>query len=471
MRDNYLRPSAAKKATLKIGDFKGGADLSTDESVLGFARAADCYNFDFSDGTLKTGYGLSAYDGFAGLSLTALWLFMRFDKELNERDDMLIASDSDGWLWYKRQGGLPNRLGEIVLTDVPKFINYRLYGDDVVLICSQQDGMFVWDGASAPYKVESAPDITSLALHYERLFVTVGGEKNAVWFSDDLDPTNWDASLSGGGFIQMLDERGSLNRVISYLNYVYVFRDYGISRITAFGAQTEFSVSNLFVSSGKIYSGSVCLCGDAVIFLAEDGLYMFDGLSANKLLPNLDGLFESGEHSCSFWSAGKYYLAFERKKDGAVVGCESGSYVNNALLVLDVNKGTYALSRGVDIVGFSRADDDGVIAITSGGLTGRVVKCGMLFGTPLPKKWSIPKTDLGDGGQKTVREISVATKYPIDVVVRSDTGEKEVKFSGAVGVKKKRVSFRGRRLGFDILTHSAEADVSRPYFTVVKGGN
>lgn len=204
--------------------------------------------------------------------------------------------------------------------------------------------MYVWDGVNAPYRVENAPDITSMALHYERLFVTVDGEKNAVWFSDDLDPTNWDASLAGGGFIQLIDERGSLNRVISYGGYVYVFRDYGISRITAFGAQTEFSVSNLFVSSGRIYPGSVALCGDTVLFLAEDGLYAFDGVSTVKMLKNLDGLFKNGERSCSYYADGKYYLAFAREETDGKIGCETGAYVNNALLVLDLSSGGYSLS-------------------------------------------------------------------------------------------------------------------------------
>lgn len=82
----------------------------------------------------------------------------------------------------------------------------------------------------------------------------------------------------------MIDERGALNRVISYLNYVYVFRDYGISRITAFGAQTDFSVSNLFVSSGKIYPRSVALCGDSVIFLRRTGFICLTEFPPKKYL-------------------------------------------------------------------------------------------------------------------------------------------------------------------------------------------
>ena len=109
--------------------------------------------------------------------------------------------------------------------------------------------MVVWDGVSDPYEVLDAPKISSMALHYERLFATVDGEKNSVWFSDDLDPTNWSMSLDEAGFIELIDERGALLKVVSFLDYIYIFREYGISRLTAYGDQTSFSVSNLFVSS------------------------------------------------------------------------------------------------------------------------------------------------------------------------------------------------------------------------------
>ena len=464
MKGGYITVPRVQKLRTGIANFSGGADFFSDESVMNMSTARDCYNFDHSGGALKTGYGLKSYDGFSGLNIKAVWLFTRFDYDTGERDDKLIAAGADGKLWYKNAGGEEVlRLGATEFKVTPSFINYRLYGDDVVLICSPEDGMFVWDGKAQPYKVENAPRITSMALHYERLFVTVDGEKNAVWFSDDLDPTNWDASLSGGGFIQMIDERGALNRVVSYLNYVYVFRDYGISRITAFGAQSEFSVGNLFVSSGRIYPGSVALCGDVVIFLAEDGLYAFDGVSTTKLLKNLDGLFSGGENSAAYYASGKYYLAFKRS------GGEGN--VNDALLVLDVNRGGYALGQGLDITGFGKTDDGSVIAITSSGAAGLIVKSGAYFDEPLKKKWRVPITDMGDERRKFVRQVSLATKYPCTLTLRSDEKELKLKFNGAVGIQRKRVSFSGRRIGFDIETDCADAEISRPVLTVTKGSN
>lgn len=464
MRDDYLVAPKQNKDLLSINDFSGGVDWFTGESVSSLSRAKDSFNFDFSHGTLTEGYGLTAYDvGVSGLK--RLWLYRRYDVERGADDDRLLAADGDGNV-YELNGGDARKITSVTPGAALSFVNYRLYGRDVVLICSEQDGMVVYDGESVPYRVEGAPAITSLALHYERLFVTVGGEKNAVWFSDDLDPTNWDASLTGGGFIQMTDERGALNKVVSFLGYVYVFRDYGITRITAYGSQTEFSVSNLFVSGARIDPGSVCLCGDRIIFRAGDGLYAFDGVQTARLLPGLDGLFGPHGECCSFYSGGKYYLAFGRADDGEKVGCEAGEHTNDALLVLDADRGTYALGRGYDIISISKAYGEDVIAISSDGRAGKVERCGTFFGEKLLKRWRVPKTDMGTPKVKRVREICIATDHPVSVILRSDEGTKRIEFEGKAGVQRKRVSFFGRRIGYDIETSEDRAEVSRPSLTV-----
>ncbi len=458
MRNGRVRYGSLSKTRIKIPNFSAGVNYALDESVMNPSVAKECYNFIFSKGVLTDGYGIERADELSRIGVKTLWLFVRYDLDNNAPDNRVIAISADGYLYELKESNW-EKLSDVFLLDA-KFINYRLYGNDVLLICSAQSGMYVYDGSSVPYKVENAPSITSLALHYERLFVTTAGEKNCVWFSDDLDPTNWDASLSGGGFIQLIDERGALNRVISYLGYVYVFRDYGISRISAYGAQTDFSVSNLFVSSGKIFPGSVCLCGDRIIFLAEDGLYAFDGASTHKILPSLDGLFESGEKCCSTYSGGKYYLSFKRTFDGEYVGDENSTLANNALLVYTVESGEYALSRGFDVVNFCRIDDQ-VFSVMANGTIGKVVVNGKNMGVSLKKKWSIPKTDMGVVGNKRVREITLFTQSDCKLVLKNDKKTKTVSVKGKSEVQRKTVCFSGKRIGLDVICEGDNAHVSR----------
>ncbi|MBR2989303.1 MAG: hypothetical protein IKC64_06250, partial [Clostridia bacterium] len=353
----------SSSVTVKISNFTNGVNYRYDESVLPPSTASECYNFDFSSGALTDGYGLENANYFEGLEIKYIFHYKRYDQKNERYDDRIMGVSTDGEVFVSPVTNPMQitKLNGVNLSGEPTFVNYRLYGDDVVIISTTSEGMLVYTGVGEPYYVESAPVITSMALHYERLFVTTTGEKNSVWFSDDLDPTNWDSSLDGGGFIQMLDERGSVNRVISYLGYVYAFRDYGITRITAYGEQTDFSVSNLFVSSGKIYPKSVANCGDRVIFLAEDGLYAFDGVSVGKILSQMGDLIKNGESAVGVYANGKYYLAFNRKQNGECVGdervVETG---NNGLLVYDINSGEYALSRGIIVSSLSVVDGKAV---------------------------------------------------------------------------------------------------------------
>ena len=475
-RNDYLTVAAGKKSRVVISDFSGGADYEKDEGAGSVSRAADSFNFDFTGGELRTGYGLKNYAPLESFDVRSVWLFTRYDCDKGERDDIMLATDADGALYERHvsHGDVAfSKVSGVTFTGTPAFINYRLYGDDVVIMCSEKDGMYVYDGVNDAYRVDDAPTIKSMALHGERLFVTVGGEKKDLWFSEDLDPTNWDASLRGGGFIRMTDERGDLNRVISFLGYVYVFREYGISRVYATGRQTDFSVTNLFVAGGRIYPGSVTVCGDRVLFLAGDGLYAFDGVSANKILGKVSGVISDGENCAAIYSDGKYYLSFRRnyKPTDEPIGCESthASYVNNMLLVLEIAGGKYSLTRGVDVTGFARSDGE-VIAITSCGETGTVEKCGSNLGTPLKKVWVVPKTDMGTSDKKTVREIRLFTKTAATVTLKSDTGSLAVNFPGGRDVQRKRVSFSGRRIGFGISTCADEALVSRPSLIVTHGG-
>ena len=454
------------RAKATIRSFRGGVNYSLDQSVLPLSVSSDSFNFDFSGGALTEGYGLEAYSPFQNYNLTRVWLYKRYDHENEVEDDRLLAITQNGWL-LEEKSGVVKRVGEQTFSGKVGFINYRLYGEDVCLIASSE-GMFVYDGASHPYRVDNAPRITSMALHGERLFVTTDGEKNSVWFSDDLDPTNWTVTLEGGGFIQMLDERGKINKVLEFAGYIYCFRDYGISRISGYGEQTDFAVSNLFVSGGRIYAGSVTVCGDKIILLAEDGLYAFDGVSTSKILSNLDGLIESGNNACALYYGGKYYLAFRRKKDGEVIGSESEIYRNNGLLVLDTEKGDYALSRGMDITSLCKIDGEGVVAVTRDGRAGLVEKCGSLYGVSLKKKWVVPKTDLGSGEKKRIREVTVYAECPVEIIFRTDEREKKVKFSGKSRVEKKRLNLQGYRVGAEFITVSKSALISAPSFEFTK---
>ena len=132
-----------------------------------------------------------------------------------------------------------------------------------------------------------------------------------------------------------------LNRVVSFNDYVYVFRDFGVARVSAYGDQTNFSVSQLFISSAKIYGNSVCVCGDRIMFLSRDGIMSFDGYTTQKLNLGIESLLinVTNENCSSLYYNGKYYLALKLNfDDGEQIGCESYNegYINNAIIEVDL---------------------------------------------------------------------------------------------------------------------------------------
>jgi hypothetical protein len=129
---------------------------------------------------------------------------------------------------------------------------------------------------------------------------------NEIYASKLGDPTNWNVSLTEAGFIDMSDERGEMLGVVAFGGHVYVFRNYGVSRVTAYGDQSEFSVSHLLVSCGKICKNTIIVCGDSILFFASDGLYRFDGYTAVKIS---EPWFDNVETTKN-WVKGVYYNGY-----------------------------------------------------------------------------------------------------------------------------------------------------------------
>lgn len=251
----------------------------------GYKYADEMLNFRVESGRLVTGEGVK----FLGSEFVTpnsvaerVYFYRRFDPALGN-DDRVIVYCSDKKLYQcSVSGGTFTEIPNVSLADAPESECYNFNGTDVIIFSKSGGGICIYDGVTATV-VNDAPIITSMCVHNERLFVTTGGVDNALWFSDDFDPTNWNVSLTEAGFIDMNDFRGDMKRVVSFGDYLYVFRTFGITRITAYSDQRLFSAANVFQSSGKIYGDSITLCGNYILFMSSDGLYRFDGVTAIKI--------------------------------------------------------------------------------------------------------------------------------------------------------------------------------------------
>lgn len=466
------------KLTKQVISFESGINVRTASNILPIKNAEMTYNFDFSDGSLRPVSGMSGLvcpllDEVESSSLSValaslgevcrVFYFKKYDFESESWADKLIIFDKNLAMHtidlQSKNASLLSH--DITFTSPPFGVNYRLMGEDVFILASKSDALLIWNGVDAPERIADAPRITSMAVHHERLFVTTAGDSNSLWFSDDLDPSNWNMSLTGAGMIQMIDERGALRRVISFNNYLYVFRDFGISRLTASGAQEDFFVSQLFVSSGKIFHRSICLCGDRIIFCASDGIYQFDGSNTTKILDAVFPILSPSENSCACFFDGKYYLSLSVEFGDD--NYEDEDLSTNALLVLDVTKKSYVIFRGFvvfDMVSSLTFGDSKVVFAVSGELPlVQLDDSGEFQGSSMRRVWRSSLSDLSYPAKvKTVRSVHLFSRGNVSLTISSE--RESATLNLREGVNSYPLLISGRRLCFEFFSEDSIAEVS-----------
>jgi len=491
-------PTTSGKYNYTVSNFLNGISSGElDDGILPSSYAISSYNFDFSGGSLKNSLGfqeclLDLFDESVkdriSLEISSLgsivktYVYRNYNKQEEKRNDKLLLLTEDFGLFILNLHGLNttlSRVRNITFTSIPSAISYRLNGMDVLIFTSETDNMVIYDGINEPYEVLDAPKISSADLHFERLFVTTINEKAQVLFSDDLDPTNWSIDLAEAGFIEMVDERGACNKVISFNDYLYVFRDYGISRITAFGDQEGFSVSHLFVSSAKIFPESVCVCGDRIIFLSSSGLYSFDGFSATKILDSISGLYaDNNQNAIGGFFEGKYYLALNLKfiKDDDF---NEEGFINNALLEYNISTKKYKIIRGVDVIDIQATNVGGIeklflSARKSSKLKYKIVtinNSGNFLNSPIKKSWKTGFYGFGKKQKnKCLRSVSLNLIGQANLKIVSDSGDSVI-LELSEGAKTYNTFIFGSKFAFEFYSDFVgEVRILHPELTIVCGG-
>ena len=478
-----LKTPKVRHSIVEFSSFQGGMCRNIDANIMPIKYAYNTYNFDISNGALKDGLGIQELSAshlgklqeliYPQGEIMAVWQYYRYDFLLLRRDDKLIIYMSNGYLYYMDIFGEDvdfTKIESSFFSSSPNFLNYRLNSEDVLIVTSPTDEMLIWNGVEDAYRVAEAPKIASMTIHYERLFATSTGESNQIWFSKELDPINWDINLESAGFIEMNDERGALLNVMSFLDYVYVFREFGITRISAYADQTQFFVSHLFTSSGRICKNTVTLCGDHVIFLTSSGLYAFDGLQTYRILDEIASAITDIDNARSVFYNGKYYLACKFDfSDGQKVLCENSAHICNAVIEYDTIKKSYILYRGIDINSFlvlkigskelltftSQGEQSGFLSVFSQG--------GQYYNSDFIKVWQSPYTDLGRGDYiKTLKAIYLVSHTTCEIIINADGKEQKIQVQGSRAVTRIPLKLKFRLMSISFLVSSQGSYITRP---------
>lgn len=310
----------------------------------------------------------------------------------------------------------------------PVVLAYKKNGEDAIIISGGGKSV-VWATNQTPRELVDAPDITSMCVYNDVLYCTIEGENFKIWYTTNLDPES--IGTDNSKYITLGDERGACRKVITFKENVYVFRDYGISKLNVY-AKDEPTYSQIYLSDSIIYSNTVTVCGDSVVFMTRDGLYRFNGATVSKI-SMLDNLINAKVNSNAVATVlqNKYYLALNIDfDDGKQILCETGEYLNNALIVLDLENYSFQLMRGVDIkdmlalkadlvekivVVFNSMDKDKIAEISNDG---------KYFGESLPKGYSSNYIVQQDLSKIVIRKVYVDASANTEIKFVTDLGSK-----------------------------------------------
>lgn len=138
-------------------------------------------------------------------------------------------------------------------------------------------------------------------------------------FSAPFAPRDFSSSLNGGGKIGLLSDKGEVVALVPLEDKIYIFQEFGICVLTPAGAAREFVIETIEYQGGRILEGGVGACateGARAIFLAEDGVYEFNGKRVKKTCENLEVLPKRGGQVCVHAVfEGKYYVRFLDEKN------------------------------------------------------------------------------------------------------------------------------------------------------------
>ncbi len=461
--------SESKRVRLNL--FDKMQDGQRDDFSLDYGSPKICVNFLTKNNKLENGYGFSVFkqptseDGqetdytIRGTEVKALYPFKWYDSQSGKNVYVLYYFNNEKNLCFDNLFGErpATFIHPTTFTDIPAGCPYVVDGQDAMIFSGEGDALYVVTG-SYEEEVDSAPVLLSVCTHYDKLFAITAGARRSLVYTENLDILTWNNEETS--HLSFSDSLGNLNKIISFNDYLYLFRDFGITRVSSYSSESDFSVSHLYQADGYIFPGSIAQGGDKVYFLEKSGLKEFNGSSVKDIAPLTKELFEGQENKyCSgACFEGKYYLACKLSLD-------QSSGENNALLVYDSQSEDVTICTGMNIKQLQVLPNpikSKLIACFYGthkDKIGQISQDGKLFGQDLEKLWQSAWTDFGENGMKKIVLLSLLTKFDCTVTISSDVEEKSFFLHGSDKVQEKNICVLGKVFQISIVSNG-QADIS-----------
>lgn len=485
-----------KTKRITLSNFNTSMNADDDEFSLQVDSARICYNAKSYKGALVTGNGIvegtfpidrdllvttRKFTYTSGNNILKIWRFSYFSTINNEQEYMLMLYCTDKKLYFVNLFATSKRFDQVIdytFKAEPTAISFKIDGKEVIAFVSPKDPITVWSGVDYPYQVDTVPKFLCICYHNNRLFAIEDSNNNVVLYSSKSNPLDWTTSMleTGGGSISLNEYKGELKNLISLGDYLYVFRDFGIAKISTYASKENYNAVNIFTSSCKIYCNTACVCDSSIYFLAEDGLYEFDGFNVKKVDVKFQTMFQEisqdNINTCYF-NSNLFIACNFNFADDMSIGCEAESgYKNNVLIQFNTQTKTYNITRGVD-VGFMLAIKDLFYSRLTFCLNGtksqklwQLDDSGKYDTLVLPTKWEGGKINFGEFDKnKILKEVNLICRKSCYLTVKSERDYKKILIPESEDISRIRLNVKGKNisLSFDS-AESGEMYVLSPQF-------
>jgi hypothetical protein len=414
---------------------------------------------------------------------TACWHVNCFTLDFNTYRSILIVKDSNGDMYYNLLHGDSTefiKIDGLHFTDEPTVMTCNVDGEDVVVFNSKSSGIYTWKYPYIVNKIDGVSPLKSVCVHNNRLYAIPYSDTRKVIFSDDTDITNLNIDMLSGNQVLINDSFGACNKVVSFKGYLYIFRDFNIAKIVDYVNKVDFSVSQLYVSNGRIFDKTVTVCGDNIIYLASDGIYSFNGTTSKRLNFKLDKMFEGIDNynAVAGYCDGYYYLSckLNYNDNNSVVDGEwsAGNNYNNALIRLNVETGEMVLFRGYDIIGIYIINDvyrsEVCVLVREVGAVhrlGMLDNSGAYYDQPLTKIWNSSVIDCAYPNKyKLIKEITIESHQDIKIEIVTDKFKKILSVKGKDGLQNIKVNIKCKKFSLNIISNATNNYITSPQVMV-----
>ncbi len=258
-------------------------------------------------------------------------------------------------------------------------------------------------------------------------------------YSAPYEPKEYSSDVNDGGKIALRSDFGKIVCLLPLKNKLCVLYERGISMLRTAGTAREFAREDIAYGGGRIYRNGACVSnenGEYAYFVAEDGIYRFDGKGVERICERLSISVSERQPLQGAVAFGHYFVVFLDKNDEW----------RTVAVCLREGEGCEAfVMRGLTFGGGKCAfyNEDGVFYLDKEG--------------DLPKNeqgvFIARDTDFALPQRKTLRALRLVGKGSCRIRVWTETGEREARVDMQKGVARLPVRLRGNTFGWQITVY------------------